>query len=649
MEIKDALSLAAPVTNIFVESFLKPKINELRENYQRKKKLEEFIILNRFDQYLAESYNKFSIISTLVLKNQQRHLDSIYIPLTVVCSPSKENRFVIDDYPAGFIDEYQRILITDTAGMGKSTLLKKLFRSIIDGQKGIPFLVELRRLKKENDIINELLDQLQPINEEFDRELFLDLINKGGFIFLFDGFDEIPLEHKTFVTGELQSFISKAGANNYFIISSRPEIALSSFGDFMNFSIKPLEEEEAHELLRKYNNYGELSESLIGKISDGSNEGVKEFLTNPLLISLLYLAFEHKRAIPFKKDLFYRQVFDALFDSHDLTKGEFDRKKLSSLDSPDFHRVLRYIGYRCMIKEKIEFSKDEIRPLLMEAKTFTTLNFSESDFLKDLTSTVPLFVIDGVYYRWAHKSLQEYFAAQFIYSDLKEKQQDILLKLARHDDVEKFINTLDLFYSIDSKTFREVITYNLLIDFLKFIKTSYSYLPLSPVKEKRQMLTFAYDYIFFAVGTDEVISSEKVNNILYRKLNYRKIKYYGDMHFQPDLELPLGSRVAIYIAEKPECIILRLLAGKGEEFITKIRVKANYPKNLQLKNNEPVWLEGRKNFYLNQGDNFELVNRLIECCFEPVLTIDEKKAIEAIREIKRSIMDIKELNGLLDL
>lgn len=49
---------------------------------------------------------------------------------------------------------------------------------------------------------------------------------------------------------------------------------------------------------------------------------INEFLKNPLLVSLLFAAFDFKQTIPLKKHIFYRQVFDAYFDSHDLSKGD---------------------------------------------------------------------------------------------------------------------------------------------------------------------------------------------------------------------------------------------------------------------------------------------------------------------------------------
>ena len=229
-------------------------------------------------------------------------------------------------------------------------------------------------------------------------------------MFFFDGYDEVANEQKAEVSEQIKALVSKAPANTY-IITSRPEISLFTFGDFSVFTIQPLKEEEAAELLRKYDNNGEVSSFLIEKLNNISYKNVKDFLRTPLLTSLLFTAFDYKQKIPIRKDEFYQQVFDAYFESHDLTKdGGFVRRKQSGLNMSDFKKVLRYLGYKCLKRQfKIEFSKAELIGLLDEIqKEYSGQPFVSEDFIKDITTAVPLFVKDGIYYRWIHKSMQEY-------------------------------------------------------------------------------------------------------------------------------------------------------------------------------------------------------------------------------------------------
>lgn len=518
LDVKDALSVASPLIKALVDTFITPKLKSFKSKFL----IEDDSLYpteDNFQEYFHRTFKKLIVVNTLVFHNSQRLLTDIYLPLTLKLN--NKDKIIIEKimgFPDKLSDEYGNILITDTAGMGKSTLMKYIFIDCINKNKGIPLFIELRRLNNSKKIIDEIHEQLSSIDNNFNTELLLKLLAEGGFVIILDGYDEIPLGDREVVTKDLQEFISKASENRFFI-TSRPEKALISFGNFQEFTIKPLSKEEAFELLRKYDNKGQISSLLIKKLQEKDMENVKEFLINPLLVSLLFTAFEHKQAIPFKKYLFYRQVYDANFESHDLTKGDsYTHDKYSKLEIDDFHRVLRHIGFNCFKKQRIEFTKDELLKLISESKGFcASLSFNESDFLHDIIKTVPLFTQDGNYYRWSHKSLQEYFAAQFIYLDSKESQRDILLRLYNHQNLEKYINVLDLYYDMDYKTFRNVVEYTLLKDYFNYVDTSYTKVnqgisDRSIIMRKEQ--SFLTESFLFRIDKKDNLGSKKINEML---------------------------------------------------------------------------------------------------------------------------------------
>lgn len=467
---------AKPFIEALIRDIVVPKVKNFAEKCNLK--YNELLIPRgeHFEEYLYRTYKKYSIINTLVFKNEQRLLKDLYIPLTLVKDDnlSKEIEQVkIDKYPIDLVRKYNKILITDTAGMGKSTLTKRLFLDTIENGYGIPVYIEMRRLTKNRPILLEIQEQINSLSKDFDTKLLFEFIQTGGFIFFLDGFDEISLEERGFVTTNVQDFISKAD-RNIFVLTSRPEQALTSFGDFQIFAINPLAKKEAYELLRKYDNQGNTSKQLIDELKSGQYEMINEFLKNPLLVSLLFAAFDYKQTIPLKKHIFYRQVYDAYFDSHDLSKGDsYIHDKYSQLDIDDFERILRYVGFKCLKHQKIEFEKDALLQIIEEAKNFCPdLHFSVSDYFTDLLTAVPLFRKDGQYYKWVHKSLQEYFAAQFIFKDSKKSQDDILTALYNSDNIEKYINLLDLYYDIDNWGFKKNIMLPLCESFMSFYENN---------------------------------------------------------------------------------------------------------------------------------------------------------------------------------
>ena len=344
-------ALAPSFSKAVVDTFITPKLND----YARDKKTEDAVVNHsfesKFSDYLVRAADKQFYIRTIVFQNQQKPLDQLYLPLTVTYTGENNSlcRTVIDSYCDDFIPKHHRVLLTDTAGMGKSTMLRFLFLKCIAENKAVPIFIELRQLSKEKKILDLICNELNSIEKEFDKDFILALISRGDFVFFLDGFDEIPFSERDSVTTDVQDFISKASSND-FILTSRPETALSSFSDFKQFKIQPLSVKEAFEVIRLYDQFDPThttSTNLINELTGNLMKSVKDFLTNPLLVSLLYMAYQFKPTVPLKKSAFYRQVYDALFEFHDLTKpGNLKREKHSGLDVDDFNSVLRALGNR---------------------------------------------------------------------------------------------------------------------------------------------------------------------------------------------------------------------------------------------------------------------------------------------------------------
>jgi len=221
-----------------VKDIIAPKISEIIDKYSIKN-LSSVKIEEQFEEYLLKRYERFLVIDTLAFPNKQTLFETIYEPLTITDGNDFEpgSEILIDKYPENFIPYFCRAIIEDTAGMGKSTISKKLFLSIVEQKAGIPILIELRHLSSRNRILKEIQKQISPIGKVINQESILKLINEGDFIFLFDGFDEIANDNRDYVIKEIHSFIEKAN-HNYFLITSRYEECLTSFGDFQRFKIR---------------------------------------------------------------------------------------------------------------------------------------------------------------------------------------------------------------------------------------------------------------------------------------------------------------------------------------------------------------------------------------------------------------------------
>jgi hypothetical protein len=517
-DIKTFTEISKPIIEPIINVLIKPHIERLNKWVFKRNieaKVEDNYWENKFSVYLQSVYKDSLYLTTLVFPNSQTKIKDLYVPLTLNQANTFE-RYKIDIFDYSIFEKYNKIIISDYAGMGKSTLLKWITISIIEQNKGIPILVELRKIDDKNSLIDEIFNQINPIDNSFDKDLVFELLELGFFTILLDGFDEIPYDIQDVITIQISDFIKKVNKNN-FIITSRPESALSTFADFQLFYIKPLEEREAYLLIEKLDLLSKVKfgEKLIGEIKN-KNTQVKEFLTNPFLVSLLYKSYTYNKDIPSKKITFYEEVYSCLFKHHDLSKEGFKRPKRSRLDIFDFEIILREIAFSTSKVGKVIYTKDEMLNYITASKSKNPkIDFKEINFYDDLTTTVPIFNIEGSKIKWAHKSIQDFFSAKYISNhSRKEEIIEVLFKSNKFH----YLNILDLLYELEPRIFRKIIIKNLLEDFVNFYENQYPVKPeiSNEILDERISLMFGAKFCLLKVENE--IGFDKAQEIFANKI-----------------------------------------------------------------------------------------------------------------------------------
>ena len=645
-ELKDLVTIAKPIIDPIISTIIRPKIDQLAKWIKKaeiKNKVEDNFFENKFEEYLARTYNHCQNINILIFQNQQIKISDIYYPLTIQSSKDHKD-YKIEDFPISILENYGKVLISDTAGMGKSTLMKWIGKKIIENHLGIPILIELRNLKDNHSILDEIFNQINPIDKSFDKDLILKFLELGHFIILLDGFDEIQHKNQEIIIKEIRDFINKTH-KNYFILTSRPEGALATFGDFQLFHILPLREKDAFEVIKKYDSVCpiKVGDKLIEDIKENFNQ-TKELLGNPFLVSLIYSTYTYNKDIPSNKVTFYEEIYSALFKRHDLSKDGWTRPKKSKLDIQQFKIVLRQLAFDTAVLGEVIYTESEIINYITNSKSKCPgIEFNVVDFLDDILSSVPIFQRDGSKIKWAHKSLQDYFAADFIAFD--SRKQEILNRIYKSDR-DGFLNILDLFYEMDYKTFRNVIIKQLLTEFIEHCETSYldfKGIDEETIKERRAK-TFNIN-ITFLNSDDKVPITKVFENI------QKKIPEFNDAK----------KRAMIISLEKIMVVtsfnfkrqLIELLAIKQSAIIShKYEKEKNV--NLVLPNKEFYKLDDDPNSYLNKPANFKKVNSLLFYPLQnrtnknlPVLDYD--KAKEELTIIENEIKKEKELDNFKDI
>lgn len=604
-DIKDIATIAKPFIDPLVSTIIKPHIDKLGEWLKRKEtegKVFDHYFENKFENYLVRTYQKLSSINVLVFPNQQINIESIYFPLTIDSTRDRTSK-KLDIIDIEFIKSYQRFLISDTAGMGKSTLSKWIGLSLIKSGSSIPILIELKRLKSSHRVIDEIFNQIDPIDKKFDRDLILKFLELGNFTILFDGFDEIEYKERESVIADLKDFIGKTYNNNFFL-TSRPDSSLSSFGDFQMFHIRPLRERESFELILKYDAISKynISDKLIEEIQNKPSQ-IKEFLINPFLVSLLYQTYSYNKDIPSKKSTFYDEVYTSLYKHHDLSKDGFERNKKSGLDIYDFRIVLRQLAYNTAKAIKVEYSyTDLIRFLKIVNTECIGIDFKEVSYIEDLESNVPLFTKDGNLYKWAHKSIQDYFAAEFI-SSSSDKQK--IIELIHKSNKDNYLNILDFLYELEYELFRKIVILDLVANFIQYCDNSFEKynngIKKSLIRE-RQAINYGVSFGIFCC--DENVDFPKAEDIFKQHItdfNYRTIT-------KSHLE---NKAVFRFFGSNFNQEIINILGKKSEPLFLEPKGIPREEIDLEIISETPLILDDNPDNIANQSDLFEKVNKLV--------------------------------------
>lgn len=381
-----------------------------------------------YKSYLTCVVDRYSKSKSFFIHDQPTYLYDFYVPLGVSCGETKINKAAFNE----ILSTNTFVIITATAGSGKSILMRHLFLDSILQNKKIPIFVELRELnQREKPLLELLKDSLYSNRFELDSEFIDRALKAGHFAIFLDGFDEIMPSIRKNVSKQIQQ-LAKSYDKNALFLSTRPDQEFSGWSAFNVFQVDPLNVEQACELVQRLPYDVELKEKFIKELKESLFKEHKSFLSNPLLLSIMLLTYGMSADIPKKLNIFYNQAYEALYQRHDALKGGFQRGRSCNLDIQDFARVFSAFCIQTYDKRIFQFSKTQALNYLEKIKSLLNLQFDSEDYLSDCLQAVCILVEDGLLISFAHRSFQEYFAARFICDSKPEVQQKLMQRYSEN-------------------------------------------------------------------------------------------------------------------------------------------------------------------------------------------------------------------------
>ena len=126
-----------------------------------------------------------------------------------------------------------------------------------------------------------------------------------------------------------------------FVVTSRP----NEFTTWENFYVAhflPFDYRQCQSFIKKIDYVKERKTEFFEFLTEYKFAKHKEFLSNPLLASMMLLTFDEYGDIPAKRHIFYEKCFQVLIKEHDASKGRFLRPLKSKLSHENLEKVFMY-------------------------------------------------------------------------------------------------------------------------------------------------------------------------------------------------------------------------------------------------------------------------------------------------------------------
>lgn len=416
---------ASAATKKAAESIATRIIDKGIEIYDKNAKQMQVQTGDAFRKYLDNAYLRLNKMKTLATGQDTISIigkNSIHVNTRVHYSNVRERKSMDIDVITveDLLQLGTNILITGTGGAGKTMLMKYLFLNTKNRDSYVPVFLELRKVASQKAGEVSIPNLIYTCMKDFDVEMTSDMVEYslqyGGYLFLFDGYDEVKESLSDETARAIQQFSAKY-PNNAYIVTSRGNDRLPAlFQTFEMVKSLPLDIHKAQEL--------------ADHLAD-----------------------------------FYGKCFDALYSSHDsYHKDNYKRSFHGDLTEKEFKQIFASFCFATYFREKYEFGKEELLKFLSQSiAKGTDKKISPEDYLQDLMDEVCLLIRDGLTYRFVHRNFQTYFAALHMSEKLTDEQQQKMADISwgsNFSDKKKDFHKLCIFDIVAQGLQKLVVVYN---------------------------------------------------------------------------------------------------------------------------------------------------------------------------------------------
>ena len=403
-------------------------------------------VFEDFDPYMRECYKRNRYVRILCQDDDDVDLLGMYVQTSF----SNKNRMYTDHEVGYEISEGSNIIIAGAGGAGKTFFMRKLWLDYFSGQSKTPVFIELKKFSDHSSTNVEAFIR-STLSQNITEALFRQLMLDGRFIFILDGFDELPREKLDEIQRQVLT-LSDGYPGCRFIVSSRPDTRFSGWSSFKVFEAEPLTLVQTRELCQRVPFDQEYQKVFVKNLTEQFYKSYSSFLSNPLLAIMMMMTFKRNMNISRKMGIFYDEAFSTLYQWHDATKAY---SRVKNLDIQQFRKSFGAFCLLSYAKEKFDFSRTELDDLIDQSSKLVGLNIERSKVLDDYERNVNLIRQDGLRYYFIHRSFQEYFAAWALVNLFPHKMAEFSEKIGLRASDNVISMCYDLHRSITVQNYLE--------------------------------------------------------------------------------------------------------------------------------------------------------------------------------------------------
>ena len=403
--------------------------------------LRPYTVLN-FEDHFTTAFRRCTKIKTIVSGDNPVDLLTNYVNLNF-----RNRDKTIDDYDLIDLMWKQRnVVVSGPAGCGKSMFMKYLWISCFVQTRGkIPLFIELRQFNniESDDFITYLFHSCVSKQQKEARELFDKAIEEGQFFFILDGFDELAPAKVDVVEREIIKLTNTG--KNVVVVSGRPDDRFGAWLTFVTYRVAPLTKKQVVSLIETIEFDSIVRRKFVAQIKANLYDKHKDFISRPLLATMMLLTYSSFAEIPDRIHVFYDQAFDTLFSRHDATKEAFKRNRHTPYPIDEFKRIFAIFCLVTYVEQETDFTDGTIRESLKKAGKIARASVDADGFLRDLMDAVCVLQRDGLSIVFSHRSFQEYFCAYAFLRLSREDAKTIALRLSarRRDNVIPMVSEMN--------------------------------------------------------------------------------------------------------------------------------------------------------------------------------------------------------------